>query len=203
MSFFSSLAHIKAPRFIHAFADAVEADAKKIALEAEVGGAEAIGYAELIGFRYPVKAYHFKVSDTLTRGSRLDVQGLKDLAAQGFKGVVNLCREYDDSDKVQAAGLTPLHLQIVDNTAPSQDQMKQVLDFANQVAHQHCYVHCEAGKGRTGVAVGCYRMAIQGWSIDDALADGKKFGLQLINQIEFLQKFYVDLHAGKIAGYPL
>ena len=202
MSLWSSIARVKTPRFIHAFADAVEADAKKIAAEAEVGGAEAIGYAELIGFRYPVKAYHFKVSDTLTRGSRLDAQGLKDIAAQGFKGVVNLCREYDDSDKVRAAGLVPLHLQILDNTAPGEDQMKQFLDFAQDAAHQQCYVHCEAGKGRTGVAVACYRMAVQGWSIDDALADGKKFGLQLENQIEFLQRFFLDLHDGKIAGYP-
>lgn len=203
MSLWSSIAHVKAPRFIHAFADAVEADAKKIGMDAEVAGAEAIGYAELVGFRYPVKAYHFKVSDGLTRGSRLDAQGLKDLAAQGFKGVVNLCREYDDTSTVKAAGLIPLHLLILDNTAPSEDQMKQFLDFANDVAHQQCYVHCEAGKGRTGVAVACYRMAIQGWSIDDALADGRKFGLQLENQIDFLQKFYVDLHNGSLAGYPL
>lgn len=62
MSIFSAIAHVKPPRFIHAFEDAVEADAKKIAASAKVDGAECVGYAELLGFRYPVKAYHFKVS---------------------------------------------------------------------------------------------------------------------------------------------
>ena len=203
MSIFSSIARVKPPRFIHAFEDAVEADAKKIAASAKVSAAECVGYAELLGFRYPVKAYHFKVSETLTRGSRLDAQGLKDLAARGFKGVVNLCREYDDSAAVRAAGLIPLHLAILDNTAPEEAQMKQFLDFAGEAAHQQCYVHCEAGMGRTGVAVACYRMGLQGWTVEDAIADGKKFGLQLENQLDFLHRFSADLQDGRIAGYPI
>ena len=202
MPSFSGIARVKAPRFVHGLIDAFEADAKHIGAEAKVDAAECVGYAELLGFRYPVKAYHFKVSDTLTRGSRLDEQGLADLAAQGFKGVVNLCKEYDDSDKVRAAGLTPLHVAIIDNTAPAVGQMKEFLDFAVDPATQQTYVHCEAGMGRTGVAVACYRMAVQRWDIEATLQDAEKFGLQLENQIEFLRHFDEQLHAGKIAGYP-
>ena len=202
MASFSGIARVKPPRFIHGFLDAVSADAKHVGAEIKVGADECVGYAELLGFRYPVKAYHFKVSETLTRGSRLDDQGLKDLAAHGFKGVVNLCKEYDDSDKVRGVGLKALHLGIVDNTAPTVDQMKQFLDFAADAANAQCYVHCEAGMGRTAVAVACYRMGVQRWEIEAALVDGEKFGLQLENQIDFLRVFYADLHAGKIAGYP-
>src|SRR4029077_19151096 len=184
--------------------DAAEAEAKHIAAKAEDVGAEAIGYAELAGFRYPVTAYQFKVTETLTRGSRLDEAGLADLAKRGFRGVVNLCKEYDDSDKVKAAGLIPLHLPILDNTAPPVAMMKQFLDFANDPANQPTYVHCEAGKGRTGCAVACYRMGIQAWPADQAVEDGKKFGLQLESQITFLtDRFHVDLEAGKLAPYPL
>lgn len=203
VSTFSSLANIKPPRFIHDWIDAGEATAQQIGLKAENVGAEAIGYAELAGFRYPVTAYQFKVTETLTRGSRLDEAGLADLATRGFKGVVNLCKEYDDSDKVRKAGLTPLHLPILDNTAPPEAMMKQFLDFANDPANQPTYVHCEAGKGRTGCAVACYRMGIQGWSDQQAVDDGKKFGLQLESQITWLQKtIYPDLQAGKLAPFP-
>src|SRR5262249_24526789 len=94
---FSGIARIKAPRFVHGFVDAVEADATRLAAQAEIDAAGCVRYSELLGFRYPVKAYHFKVSETLTRGSRLDEQGLKDLAGHGFKAVVNLCKEYDES----------------------------------------------------------------------------------------------------------
>jgi protein tyrosine phosphatase (PTP) superfamily phosphohydrolase (DUF442 family) len=201
---FSPLARVKPPRFIHGWIDAAEAEARHIALSAENVGAEAIGYAELAGFRYPVTAYQFKVTETLTRGSRLDDAGLKDLKARGFKGVVNLCKEYDDSAKVRAAKLIPLHLPILDNTAPPLAMMKQFLDFANDPAHQPTYVHCEAGKGRTGCAVACYRMGIQDWTDQQAIDDGKKFGLQLESQISWLSKvFYAHLKGGKLAPYPL
>ena len=204
MSIFSDLASVKPPRFIHDLIDSADAEAKHIAAKVKDDAAETVGYAELAGFRYPVKAYQFKVTETLTRGSRLDEAGLADLKKRGFKGAVNLCKEYDDSDKVKAAGLNPLHLPILDNTAPPEAMMKQFLDFANDPATQPTYVHCEAGKGRTGCAVACYRMGIQGWTADQAVEDGKKFGLQLESQITWLtDTFYLDLMGGSILPYPL
>src|SRR3954454_1220414 len=48
--------------------------------------AEAVGVADLAGLRYPVSHYEFKVSDTLTRGSRIDdPKGYDKLKQQGFK----------------------------------------------------------------------------------------------------------------------
>ncbi|TMA32945.1 MAG: hypothetical protein E6J88_01535 [Deltaproteobacteria bacterium] len=203
MSIFSALATVHPPRFVNHIIDAAEAEAKHIGYKVEDAAAEALGYCELAGFRYPVKAYQFKITETLTRGSRLDDKGLRDLKTRGFKGVVNLCREYDDSDKVRKAGLVPLHLAILDNTAPADSQMVQFLDFAHDPAHQPTYVHCEAGKGRTGCAVASYRMAIQKWSDAQALEDAKKFGLQLDKQIAFVKSFYAALRAVKYPPYPI
>jgi protein tyrosine phosphatase (PTP) superfamily phosphohydrolase (DUF442 family) len=164
-------------------------------------GAASIGFAEMFGLKYPVKAYNFKVSPELTRGARLDADGIAALKAQGFKGIVNLCAENDgDSAPAAKAGLASLHLNIIDNTPPTNEQMKQFLDFAT--ANQPTYVHCEAGQGRTGCATACYRMAVEGWPADKAIAEAKQFGLKLPDQIEFLEQFGQDLAAGKIAGYP-
>jgi hypothetical protein len=169
----------------------------------EVGAAEAIGYAELAGLRYPVSSYESKVSDTLTRGSRIDdPKNYGKLKEQGFKGIVDLTAEGTNDEKyAKQAGLNLLNTKIIDNTAPTIDQMKQVLDFIQNPANQPAYVHCEAGKGRTGCAVACYRMAVQGWTLDQAVAEGKKFGLALPNQIDFLKKFDAALTAGQIQGY--
>ena len=164
-------------------------------------GAETVGLAELAGLRYPVTNYQSKVSDTLTRGSRIDTeQGYANLKAQGFEGIVDLTLE--DAQLAPKAGLNTLNVKILDNSAPTEAQMKQFLDFATNPTNQPTYVHCEAGKGRTGVATAAYRMAVQGWPPDQAIAEAKKFGLALPSQIEFLQKFGTDLAAGKIAGYP-
>jgi cardiolipin synthase len=177
---------------------------KKAGNEAMSLGAEAVGVAELAGLRYSVKQYQSKVSDGLTRGSRLekgsDYAELKD---RGFKSIVDLTLEgTKDAQLAGPAGLNALNVKILDNSAPTQAQMKQFLDFATSPANQPCYVHCEAGQGRTGVATACYRMAVQGWSADQALAEAKTFGLKLPNQVEFIQSFGAALKAGQLSGYP-
>lgn len=48
------------------------------------------------------------------------------------------------------------NIPILDNAVPKHiAQMQQFLDFAT--ANPPCYVHCEAGKGRTGLAVAWQR----------------------------------------------
>jgi protein tyrosine phosphatase (PTP) superfamily phosphohydrolase (DUF442 family) len=169
----------------------------------DFGGAS-IGFAEMMGLKYSVKPYQFQVSAGLTRGSRLDGAGMDDLKAKGFKGVVNLCAENDmDAAGAKKNGLNALHLPIIDNPPPTTAQMKKFLDFAADPANQPCFVHCEAGKGRTGVSVACYRMAVEGWPADKAIAEAKSFGMAIPEQADFLEQFGKDLAAGKIAGFPI
>lgn len=167
------------------------------------GAAQLVGYSELAGFRYSVKPYRAEVSPTLTRGSRLETaQDYEALKAQGFKAVIDLTKEGTADEKyAEAKGLKLLRVPILDNAHPTMAQMKTFLDFVSRPENQPAYVHCEAGKGRTGVAVACYRMAIQGWTLDQAMADAKKYGLSLPNQVQFLRQFDAALTAGQIPGY--
>jgi protein tyrosine phosphatase (PTP) superfamily phosphohydrolase (DUF442 family) len=167
-------------------------------------GASAIGLAETLGLSYPVKTYESKLDSHVTRGSRLSDQDMSRLHSQGYKSVVNLCLENnDDASRAKALGMNALHLEILDNSPPNEAQVKQFLDFVTAPANQPAYFHCEAGQGRTGVMAAAYRMAVEGWTADQAITEGKQFGLQVPSQIEFLQQLGADLQAGKIAGYPL
>jgi hypothetical protein len=168
---------------------------KHVGQEAEVIGAEAVGVAELAGLRYPVKPYHAQVDAGLYRGSRLDDAGMAALAQMGIKAVVNLCLENnDDAARAAKYGLKALHVPILDNSTPTIAQMNQFIGFAT--SNPPTYVHCEAGKGRTGTAVACYRIAVDGWTADRAIAEGESFGLSLINQIAFIRKFAASRGAG-------
>ncbi len=156
--------------------------------ELEVAGAEAVGVAELAGLRYPVKTYEAQVDGGLYRGSRIDEAQMASLKQQGIRGVVNLCKENnDDAANAAKLGLAALHVPILDNSAPTIAQMMEFIDFAK--ANPPTYVHCEAGEGRTGTAVACYRIAVDGWTAEQAIAEGKGYGLSLINQLAFIQKF--------------
>ena len=167
-------------------------------------GGGVIGYAELLGVKYGVKPYRAKVSEGLSRGTRLTDAEFGALRRQGFKSVVNLCLENDDDTaRAKAAGMTSLRLKIVDNTAPTMVQMKQFLDFATQPANQPVYVHCEQGRGRTGVAAAVYRMAVQGWTPARALAEADRFKLGIPAQRQFIRSFGAALAEGRVKGYPL
>jgi protein-tyrosine phosphatase len=168
------------------------------------GGAASVGVGELLGLQYPVTTYQSKLDDHLTRGSRLSDDGIAQLHASGYKSVVNLCMENDDdTPRAAALGMNSLHIPILDNTAPTEGQVKQFLDYVTNPANQPAYVHCEAGQGRTGVMSACYRMAVDGWSPDAAIAEAKQMGMKLPDQLQFLQQFGQDLQSGKIAGYPV
>ncbi|MCC6806242.1 MAG: dual specificity protein phosphatase family protein [Deltaproteobacteria bacterium] len=158
----------------------------------------------LVGPNNHYLPYQAAVSTGLGRGSAVDAQALAGLKARGYKSIVNL-REEDDTDRLNARALGMGHLRLVitDQTAPTTAQMKQFLDFATNPVNQPVYVHCYAGVGRTGVAVACYRMAVQGWSASRALREAEFYQLWVPEQIAFIQQFGRDLTAGRIWGYPL
>lgn len=163
-----------------------------------------IGYLGLLGLRYPVSSYQQQVSDDLWRGSRVDARGVAELQQQGFRSIVSLCAESTkDEGPAKASGMGFLRVGIVDNTAPTLAQMKGYLDFVTNPKNAPAYVHCQAGRGRTGVAVACYRMAVEGWRPEQALAEAVSKGVAIPDQKAFILQFGQALAEGRIAGYPL
>ncbi len=159
-----------------------------------------IGIAENEGFWYPVKQYSEPVSDTfekLWRGSRIDWEKEhRDIVDHGFSCIVNLCAE-NDADTVwcMALNIRSVHIPVIDNTPPTKEQMDRFCDVA---VSSKTYVHCEAGKGRTGVAVACYRIKVQGWTADAAIAEAKSKGMAMPDQEEFLREYCRIWNPGKL-----
>jgi hypothetical protein len=175
--------------------------ATKIKDELLVAAGETLGVAEILGLRYKVTPYEAQVSGELFRGSRVDGKGMAALKAQGINGIVSFCLENnDDAKPADALGLKHLRIPILDNSAPNEGQVREFLQFVKDSGNQPVYCHCEAGKGRTGTMVACYRIAVDGWSAEQAIAEGKSFGLELINQIKFIEKFAEDVASGAFAS---
>jgi protein tyrosine phosphatase (PTP) superfamily phosphohydrolase (DUF442 family) len=165
----------------------------RIGNELAVVGGEALGVAELLGLRYGVKPYEAQVSAELYRGARVDARGLAALKAQGIRGVVSFCLENDDDARpAEALGLVHRRIPILDNSTPTGEEVRDFLRFVAEPAHQPVYCHCEAGKGRTGVMVACYRIAVCSWSAAQALDEARRFGLWLVNQVDFIERFAAE-----------
>ncbi len=151
---------------------------------------------------YPVPSYTYRISEVMARGERPGPQKLISLHQQGFRVTVNLCAEMPAGDRlvIARAGLTDdlqtYHIPIVDMEEPAPAQVVQLLDLLTAPEAPPAYVHCEAGKCRTGVMTACYRMAVMGWGISDALAEAKNFGCVIPGQLAFIERFGFALTNG-------
>ena len=151
--------------------------------------------------RYPVTPYSYAVSPVLTRGERPSVAKLRDLAAQGYRLTVSLCAEMPGGDTPlliragQLGSMQTVHVPIVDMHNPVAAQVVQLMDLLTAPDAPRTYLHCEAGKCRTGVMVACYRMAALGWAVADALGEAENFDCSVPHQKDFILQFGAALQA--------
>jgi Tyrosine phosphatase family len=151
--------------------------------------------------QYPVTPYSYAVSPGLTRGERPSVAKLQGLAAQGYRLTVSLCAETPGGDTPlliragQLGSLRTVHIPVVDMHNPTQAQVVQLLDLLTAPDAPRTYLHCEAGKCRTGVMVACYRMAVLGWDVADAYTEAVNFGCLVPHQQGFIQQLGAALRA--------
>lgn len=188
---------------------------KRICDDLEDAAADAYGNLErvpLLRFLsdYPVPAYTYRISDVMSRGERPGPQKLIDLCRrQGFQATVNLCAEMTAGDALiigkagLASELQTYHIPIVDMEAPKLAQVLELLDLLTGPGAPLTYVHCEAGKCRTGVMTACYRMAVMGWTAIDAATEARNFGCVIPGQLAFIRMFGARLaegHEARAAG---
>jgi hypothetical protein len=163
--------------------------------------------------RYPVTPYTYQVSPEVSRGQRPDAAKLADLVERGHRSTINLCAEIDggDAPAIVAAGLgavlTTSHFPVTDMESPSIEQLIGIFDLLSVPDGEPTYVHYEAGKGRTGVVIACYRMAVMGWSAADALVEAANFGCSPPGQLAFIRGFGDTLAGGLLGAavgrYPM
>lgn len=133
---------------------------------------------------YPIEFYWAIVDPgKLMRGGWPDESHLHTLKSNGYNQIINLCSERSQNSLVIAQGLKSVEIPICDNTVPTPTQVEQ---FINLCKLSPSYVHCEAGKGRTGCMVAAYRVLVQNWFPGVALVEAKKYGLGIPEQEDFI-----------------
>ncbi len=111
-----------------------------------------------------------KVSDDLYRSGQPTAEGMKNLHIMGIKTVVNLRAFHSDRDEIGDTGLLYEHIPMVAWHA-TEGEAVRFLKIVTDPGKKPVLVHCFHGSDRTGAMVALYRIAVQGWTKEEAIRE--------------------------------
>ncbi|MGH7554151.1 MAG: fused DSP-PTPase phosphatase/NAD kinase-like protein [Longimicrobiales bacterium] len=122
-----------------------------------------------------------RVNDNYYRGEQPHGDEYRELAALGVKTVIDLQKDFerDEQRRVEAAGMRYERIEMTASRAPSPEDVERFLALVNDPASQPVFVHCKAGRHRTGAMTAVYRMTKDGWTADQAYAEMKAYKFKM------------------------
>jgi uncharacterized protein (TIGR01244 family) len=118
-----------------------------------------------------------KVNEHFYRGAQPEGRNYEQLAAFGIKTVVDLRDDAraDARSATERAGMRYINLPMKEKSYPQADTAERFLAIVNDQANWPVFVHCAGGRHRTGVMTAIYRMSVDGWGVDQAYHEMKRY----------------------------
>lgn len=134
-----------------------------------------------------------KVSDSLYRGAQPTAEGFAQLKKMGVKTVVSLRFVMTDALLLRGLGMRYVHLRL-DPAHPEEEDIVDFLKVVEDSANHPIFVHCRQGVDRTGMAVAVYRIVVEGWPREKALAemDAKGFNDEWVFIERYVKTFDIE-----------
>lgn len=109
-----------------------------------------------------------KLNDGLYRGAQPTAQGIHELEKLGIKTIVGLRSEHSDREIVGGAQIAyeAIPMQVWD---VHEEHVVRFLRIATDKNRQPVFVHCQHGADRAGVLCAAYRVAVDGWTKQQAV----------------------------------
>jgi protein tyrosine/serine phosphatase len=133
-----------------------------------------------------------KIDDGLYRGAQPTAEGMKQLKDMGVRTVINLRSFHSDRDEIGETGLGYEHI-YMKAWHPEDKEVVRFLQIVTDKARRPVFFHCQHGADRTGTMCAIYRIAIQGWSKDDALKEMVEGGYGFHGVWQNLKKYIDEL----------
>ena len=124
-----------------------------------------------------IRRFH-RVSENLYRGGQPNPAGFAFLKRQGIMTVVNLRAENDERPWVEKLGMKYVQIPLSAWDRVPDSAIRTFFEVLNDPDNQPVFVHCRRGADRTGVMVGLYRIAYQGWDGEQAYREARALGMR-------------------------
>jgi protein tyrosine/serine phosphatase len=136
-----------------------------------------------------------RVSEDLYRSAQPTDEGMRNLKKMGVKTVVSLRSFHSDLNEIGNTGLAYEHI-YMKAWHPEEKEIVRFLQFVANNKRTPVLVHCQHGADRTGTMCAIYRIAIQGWTKEEALNEMTEGGFGFhgvwVNLTRWINKFDID-----------
>jgi len=160
------------------------------------------GHKQTAGDNVAVEIENFgKVNDHFYRGAQPKGRNYEQLAALGIKTIVDLREDARDDARsaTERARMRYINLPMKEKSYPQADTATRFLQIVNDEANWPVFVHCAGGRHRTGVMTAVYRMSVDGWGIDRAYQEMKRYDFSTSwghgAYKDYVYDYYRDLQA--------
>lgn len=118
-----------------------------------------------------------KVNDHIYRGGQPGADEYKELVGLGIKTVIDLREDPERYARrsAEGAGLQYINIRLNSKHPPTEEESNYFLQLVNDERNWPVYVHCAAGRHRTGALIAVYRMEMDGWDARRAYDEMKDY----------------------------
>ncbi len=119
-----------------------------------------------------------RINENYYRGGQPEAVDFADLKKLGIKTVINLRNDASgkEPDRVKTAGMTYFQIPLTGSRPATAEQTEYFLSIVNDPDNWPVFVHCAAGRHRTGEMTAIYRITHDSWTADQAYIEMKKYG---------------------------
>ena len=120
-----------------------------------------------------------QVTPLLLRGGQPTSEGYRELKQMGVETVVSFRHEKGENSlerrTVEALGMRFVNLPWHAWDKPHDEEVSRFFAVLAANGHRKVYVHCQQGRDRTGMMVALYRIAVDHWCPESAVAEMKAY----------------------------
>ncbi len=130
-----------------------------------------LGWNCLLGRVLRVRHWWDQIDDFVWMGAMPWARDVPALQRLGVGAVVNTCEEYAGPVAAYGdAGIEQLRIPTIDFTSPALEDVVRAVTFMQQQIRlgRRVYVHCKAGRARSGTVVLCWLIAARGLTPEQA-----------------------------------